>query len=214
VRWLLLTLCICAWGAGQNAPPQQRDIPIFGTTVVDMVGLRGEIYLLPPATEFLPGFRHLKSVGLIYTTKLNIPTRDFRQGFPGLRGPLEWFAIDYKGRFWMETAGRYLFALSSDDGSKLYIDGKGMIDNDGVHSTASCIAKVELARGLHTIRVSYFQGPGWQVALVLALQKEGEPWKIFDTRNFAPPADSEAWSQEVLPTKKARKVSGGDCWAP
>jgi hypothetical protein len=210
----MLTGSFCALNAGQNTTPEQPDIPVFGTTVVDSAGLRGEVYLLPPGTDFLPGLKRLKSVATIYTTELNVPTRDFRQGFPGLTGLLEWFAIDYTGKFWMETPGRYQFALSSDDGSKLSIDGKGIIDNDGIHSTASCIAKVDLAHGLHSMRVSYFQGPGWQVALVLAVQKDGEPWRIFDTRNFAPPADSKAWSQEVLPAKKARKVSGGDCWPP
>jgi hypothetical protein len=193
---------------GQSSSDGQ--IPTFGTTVVESAGLRGNIYFIEPNSEEIPNLKHLKPVGTIYATRLNVPARDFKEGFPGITGRLEWFAIDYAGHFFVPSRARYQFALQSDDGSKLYIDGHTVIDNDGIHSPSGCQAQIELLEGTHAIRVSYMQGPGWQVALQLFIAKVGEPWRVFDTRNFMTPDGS---SNTDLGRRGARKISGGDCWA-
>jgi hypothetical protein len=82
----------------------------------------------------LPRFEQGKPVGSVYTNVLQVPARDFHEGFPGVTDRIEWFVIDYNGRFWIQQAGYYHFSLTSDDGSKLYIDGKLVINNDGLHS--------------------------------------------------------------------------------
>ena len=71
--------------AARAQTPELPKAPIttFGVTVVDSVGLRGDVYLLPENTDALPRFQKLKPVGSIYTTSLNIPPRPFRDGFPG-----------------------------------------------------------------------------------------------------------------------------------
>jgi hypothetical protein len=51
------------------------------------------------------------------------------------------FAIEYKGDFRVKTPGHYKFRLMSDDGARLFIDGKMVIDNDGVHAPSSKKAK-------------------------------------------------------------------------
>lgn len=204
-----LAVCIVC-KAGQNAPDGQ--IPTFGTTVVDSAGLRGSIYFIPPGTEALPNFNHLKPVGIIYATRLNIAPRDFREGFPGITGRIEWFAIDYAGRFFISSRARYRFGVTSDDGSKLYIDGRTILDNDGIHAPFGCEAEVELEAGIHSLRLSYMQGPGWQISLRLFIAPEGERWRVFDTRDFMPPGDYSVPSSAQ--TKKGvRKLSGNDCWA-
>ena len=127
--------------------------------MVDPFGLRGEIYLLPPGTVELPKFEKLKSIGAIYTSALNIPARDFLEGFPGVTDRFEWFAIDYTGHFYIDNPGKYRFLLGSDDGSKLYIDNRRIIDNDGIHPIQYEEASITLKGGIHSIRISYFQGP-------------------------------------------------------
>jgi hypothetical protein len=207
-----VVLAVCLHNnAGQNVP--EGNIPTFGTTVVESSGLRGSIYFVPPGTEALPNFKHLHPVGTIYTTGLNVPPRDFREGFPGITGRFEWFAIDYIGRFFIPSRERYRFGLTSDDGSKLYIDGRSIIDNDGIHPPSGCEAKVELEGGTHSIRLSYLQGPGWQVSLRLFVAKANEPWRIFDTRNFLPPEKSSGWTDSSHGKKGVRRLSGGECWA-
>src|ERR1700692_4282028 len=123
---------VCAYAV---TPPQEleRWIPTFGTTVVIAGGLRGEIHNIPPGTRRLPSFERLQSVGAIYTTSLNVPMRDFREGFPGVTERLEWFAIEYTGKFWIDNAALYRFSLTADDAGKLYIDGHEVVDNDGIH---------------------------------------------------------------------------------
>jgi PA14 domain len=173
-------------GRPQEALPTDAPTTTFGVTVVDSTGLEGKIYLIKPGSDHLPNFKRLKPMGSIYTTALNIPPRHFTEGFPGITDRFEWFAIDYTGKFWIEQPQIYYFALLSDDGSRLYIDGHLVIDNDGIHPAATETGKVKLTGGVHQIRVSYFQGPRDQLALVLAVSLEGVRWRIFNTKEFRP----------------------------
>src|ERR1051325_2677170 len=136
--------------AQESAAPQ-APIARFGTTVVKSFGLRGDIYNIPPESNQLPNFKKLESIGAIYTSVLNVPSTMFTEGFPGVTGRFEWFAIDYNGRFWIEKPGKYSFSLMSDDGSNLYIDGHIVIDNDGIHPPLTREGSVTLKRGLHRI---------------------------------------------------------------
>lgn len=187
----LSAVCFCA-ASGQAPPIPTAPITTFGVTVVDSVGLHGEIYLLRPNTDTLPKFQKLKAVGSIYTSSLNIPPRSFLEGFPGVTDRYEWFAIDYHGTFWIEQPGKYRFLLASDDGSKLYIDDKVVINNDGIHAIQTETGAVNLKTGSHRIRVSYFQGPRAGVALVLGVAGPGEErWRTFNTKEFLPPHKPE-----------------------
>ena len=181
-----------AWGLGwaqlPDAPPTT-----FGVTVVDPFGMRGEVYLLKPQTESLPKFEKMEPVGTLYTSSLNIVPRDFMEGFPGITDRFEWFAIDYHGFFYVDRPGKYKFGLASDDGSKLYIDGKQVIDNDGVHPLKSEYCQMTLKGGIHRIRVSYFQGPANRLALILGIRRPDEEWRIFNTNEFRPPRNPADW---------------------
>ncbi|MCE9560161.1 MAG: alpha-L-fucosidase, partial [Armatimonadetes bacterium] len=54
----------------------------------------------------------------------------------------------------------YEFALGSDDGSNLWIDGKKVVDNDGLHSFGVKTGQIALAKGLHPIIVDWFNAAG------------------------------------------------------
>jgi hypothetical protein len=159
----------------------------FGVTVFDSTGLEGKLYFLKPGTDSLRNFKRMKPQGTLYATALNVPPQPFTNGFPGITDRFEWFAIDYTGRFWIKQPGVYRFYLLSDDGSKLYIDGKLLIDNDGIHAPQWMERGKQLAEGMHRIRVSYFQGPRYDLALVLGVAGPGEALRVFDTRDFLPP---------------------------
>ncbi len=175
------------------ASEQKEAVPVFGTTVVIPSGLRGRIYKIHKYAKGLPDFSRLKPIGTIYTSSLDVPPRNFRDGFPGVTKRFEGFAIDYTGRFWIAEPGLYRFELTSDDGSRLYIDGQLIIDNDGQHTPATKVGKVDLAGGIHRIRVSYFQGPKWQVALVLKIAPPDGQLRVFSTEEFKPPPNPENW---------------------
>jgi len=200
-RFLGGLACFSLMLRAQNPPPPE-DIGVkfsvtvveslFGTTAVDLSRLRGEIYYLAPETLALPKFEKLKPVGVIYTNGLYIPPREFTEGFPGVTDRFEWFAIDYRGRFYVTAPGRYRFALISDDGSKLYVDGRVVINNDGHHPPLRKEGSVKLSGGAHDIRISYFQGPRYEIALVLGVRPPGvREWRVFNTDEFRVPASSQ-----------------------
>lgn len=182
-------------GAQQPEPLYRFSTTVytFGTTTASNSGFRGTIYHIRPESRKLPNFSKLRPEGVIYTPALNVPYREFNEGFPGVTERFEWFAIDYAGRFWVSRPGTYRFALASDDGSILYIDGKRVIQNDKVHAVAERFGEVRLKTGVHSVRVSYFQGPRFHVALVLRVAGPGdEELRVFHADNFKPSADA-AW---------------------
>jgi hypothetical protein len=173
---------------------QEEPTVVFGTTVVIPSGLRGLVYHIKRNRMQLPDFEKLKPAGPpIYTSSLNLPPQNFLEGFPGVTKRNEWFAIDYSGKFWIADPGFYTFSLLSDDGSKLYIDDQLVIDNDGVHAPLEKIGVADLAGGLHRMRVSYFQGPKFQIALVLKVAGPGQQLRLFSTDEFKPPPDPGQW---------------------
>lgn len=56
--------------------------------------------------------------------------------------------------------GIYTFALLSDDGSTLEVDGKLILDNDGGHSPKEITSQMALSKGLHPVKVLYFDHNG------------------------------------------------------
>jgi hypothetical protein len=208
MRAALLTIAFISLARGQSAPAQD-SLYKFGTTVVATTGFRGQVYHLAFDSSQLPNFTRLKPKGTIYTPYLYIPPQDFAIGFPGVTRRFEWFAIDYTGRFWVSKPGRYNFALASDDGSILYIDGKVVIDNDGIHSVVEREGSVKLDVGVHRVRVSYFQGPRFHVALMLRVWAPDDRFfRVFNLEEFKPPPDAPGWSdaeEEQPPVTKGKR---------
>lgn len=60
----------------------------------------------------------------------------------------------------IDESGLFTFFLRSDDGSKLYIDDKEIINNDGDHGVIEKNGTVQLKIGLHKIKVEYYNGSG------------------------------------------------------
>jgi hypothetical protein len=185
--WLPLGLLLPTL-RGQDQPQYT-----FGTTVVDLSGLEGHVFFLDPGTPRLPDLSRRHPVGSVYTTMLNVWPQSFSEGFPNITDRFEWFGIEYTGKFWVEIPGQYRFSLLSDDGAKLRIDGKLVINNDGVHAAIAASAAATLTRGSHSIAVDYFQGPRFTVALVLAIARPSKPWRLFNTSDFKPPNDPAEW---------------------
>jgi hypothetical protein len=131
---------------------------------------------LPTAWDSLTG------ISVVYACEWDIPTRQWDTGFPGVAEHFEWFAIQYKGSFSVETAGEWKFRISSDDGTKLYIDGKLVLDNDGQHPPKSIEAKVNLSKGDHKMVLEYFQGPRYHINLQVYATPPGGEEGIFSVR--------------------------------
>ncbi len=66
------------------------------------------------------------------------------------------FAMRYTGSFTVPETDVYRFTMESFDGSRLFVDGKEIIDNDGVHYEITKEACVALEKGIHNFEVQYF----------------------------------------------------------
>jgi PA14 domain/Sulfatase/Chitobiase/beta-hexosaminidase C-terminal domain len=86
-------------------------------------------------------------------------------------------AVVFEGVITIQKEGKYQFFIASDDGSKLYIDDKELIDNDGDHGTKEASSSVKLAAGKHKIRVEYFNGGGG-FFLTTGISGDGIPKQI------------------------------------
>ena len=70
------------------------------------------------------------------------------------------FALMFTGHIVIDKPGKYSFFISSDDGSRFYIDGELLIDNDGLHGMVEKKGTVQLTAGLHPIIATYFDNGG------------------------------------------------------
>ena len=72
----------------------------------------------------------------------------------------EQFGVIYKGYIKIPITDVYTFSVLSNDGSRLFIDDKLIVDNDGLHGAFEKSGEVALQKGLHKIRLLYFQSGG------------------------------------------------------
>ena len=70
------------------------------------------------------------------------------------------FALRFRGTLSTPTEGEYRFWTRSDDGSRLFLDGKKVVENGGIHPAQDRDGKVRLSAGEHAIEVVYFDGGG------------------------------------------------------
>ena len=67
------------------------------------------------------------------------------------------FGHSFSGYLQIDKDGTYEFQTSSDDGSRLFIDGFPVVNNDGLHGRQAANGNVPLKMGLHEIRLDYFE---------------------------------------------------------
>ena len=84
----------------------------------------------------------------------------FQFGLTKIASPKVNFALQLKSFIQIDNAGKYSFYVTSNDGSKLYIDNKLLVDNDGEHGTKEMSNSLSLEKGRHEIRIDYFQSGG------------------------------------------------------
>lgn len=85
-------------------------------------------------------------------------------------GREELFALRFRGLLSVPVTGVYVLHLTSDDGSRLYVDGSALVDNDGTHGARERSGYVALEAGWHRLEIMFFQGRG---GLALGLEIEG-----------------------------------------
>lgn len=134
------------------------------------------------------GYKHQE---YIYFSNFNVPSRDFMQGFgfgeadflKNRHGEklIEWFAIQAKGNMLLpesEEAGLYHIVTISDDGIRVLVDDKMIINNPTTHSPRIDCADsfVEFKQQEEKpFELTYFQGPRTRIALMAFIKKIDDP---------------------------------------
>jgi hypothetical protein len=70
---------------------------------------------------------------------------------------MDHFALSFEGYIEVPQDGIYTFYTRSDDGSQLFVHDKLVVDNNGSHSAQVRRGNIALQKGLHPIRVAYFE---------------------------------------------------------
>ena len=87
----------------------------------------------------------------------------------------DYYVLVFEGYLKVPETGFQRLNLASDDGSRLFLDGTLLLDNDGFHPRQEIGRAVRLAAGLHALRVEYFQARGDAVLTVRWQAEGGEP---------------------------------------
>ena len=69
-------------------------------------------------------------------------------------------ALEFNGFLSVPQDGLYTLALVSDDGSRFYVHGGLVVDNDGLHGAVRAEGQVALKAGYHPISVQWFNSRG------------------------------------------------------
>ena len=122
-------------------------------------GLDVSYFQLASAVSALPDFSVLDPVATDVVDIISFPATAL--AWDGAPSSLtDHFAAAFTGALMVREAGFYKLSLRSDDGSRLYIDGTLVVDNDGDHSMTTLSASLPLSAGLHDLRVEYYENAG------------------------------------------------------
>lgn len=115
------------------------------------------------------------------------------------------FALRFSGFLQIPEQANYRFWLSSDDGSRLLIDGQTVIDHDGIHPNSPKEKRIALSAGPHELVLEYFEQQGEEsLSLEMAgggLARQAAAGLVTRTKNPPPvvadksPLDSQLVSE-------------------
>ena len=164
--------------ANDRAIPKMAGESAFGG---NRGALRGVVCFIPKNTAHIRDVQSCDPVTSLYTDELNVPERNFTKGFPGIADRIEWFAIDYTGKFNVSRAWRVLRSAWFRTTARTSTSTRSR-SSTATASTdpSSTMGLVTLPQGDHKIRVLYWQGHGDRLALQLFVTPPGhEPERLW-----------------------------------
>ena len=157
---------------GHASMPSRSDyrvLPAGHTPNVSYVYYEGEWDLLPDFEKLEP--LHAGSVHEIDISQVE----DRRENYFGIR---------FTSSINVRESGSHTFYSRSDDGTKLYINGALIVDNDGNHGAIERSGQVELEPGIAEIVVEYFEYEGGE-HLEVSVRRPGQDRELLTFEHFA-----------------------------
>ncbi len=87
------------------------------------------------------------------------------------------FFVRWTGILRVPADGKYVIYTESDDGSRVFIDGKVVVDNPGLHGMEEKSGEIELKAGDRELRVEFFENGG-EAGCKLSWEVKGGEKKI------------------------------------
>jgi hypothetical protein len=112
----------------------------------------------------LPDFEALVPLRTTLTPGIDLAAR------PGEDG----FGLVFEGFVNVPASDIYTLTTTSDDGTRLFVDGQLVVDNDGEHGPLPASGEIALAPGWHALRLEFFEARGGE-ALSVEWQRPGRP---------------------------------------
>lgn len=174
---LLLIPCLAILCAG--TVPAAEMIP----------GLVGEYYSMPEGVEDFPTIPESTKPVIKRADK----TVNFDCGEEVLPGTqlTDRVYVRWTGTVRPPAAGKFTFYTESDDGSRLFINGKQVVSNGGLHGMEEQSGEVELKAGDNELKLEFFENDGGAGCKLF--------WSNADFEKTIVPASALFHSTDVLP---------------
>ena len=91
--------------------------------------------------------------------------------------PEDDYALVLEGYLEIPETGVWTLAIGSDDGSRIYVNGELVANNDGPHPMQWASGRDRWQRGLHAVRIEFFEATG-DADLQVVLNKDGSEQRL------------------------------------
>jgi hypothetical protein len=142
----------------RGADTENKDLPVAGSALRYKMknGFKEEVYYKLNGLKHIPSFRGKKaSMQRIIS---QVAYGNTAGKWPGY-SQSDNFAARWSGILQINLSGNYRWSLKSDDGSKLHLDGKLVINNDGLHGFRNVESNVRMS-GTVLVHVDFFENSG------------------------------------------------------
>lgn len=133
---------------------------------------------------------------------------DWREGSPDSRIANDTFSVRWTGQILAQYSEEYTFYTTSDDGVRLWVDGKLIIDHWNDHAATTHTGKITLEAGRkYDIRMEYYENAGVASAM-LGWSSRSQAWEIVPksqlfASNSTPPVQQPSPGVDLAAGKKA-----------
>ncbi len=120
------------------------------------------VYFLKPNTRTIPNYNKLKPSGMFFTRAIDYPIDRGSTEFPGIPRKTKWLGIRFYVKFAIseQEEGAYNFRVVADDGARLIVGNKLVVNAEGFGTKQEKTGSVALKAGSHEMFLDYFQGTG------------------------------------------------------
>jgi hypothetical protein len=100
------------------------------------------------------------------------------------------FYVRWTGVLRVPKAAKWTLYTESDDGSRIWIDGKQVVENGGLHAMEEKSGEVDLKAGDHPIKIDLFENTG-EAGLRVSWETEGMTKEVVPDKFFLHKKDKD-----------------------